>query len=139
MTKFLRTYGRAIIAVLVAIFSGLFGEADPTAFQGFLENLLANGEVTVTTVCALIAHYLGERKLKIFDPPPKDEAASGAANLLLVLMLPAGLATHAITPADLIGPTEQGDAVVEVLSDQTDTPGDVSLLKHRPLYEPAPA
>lgn len=135
MKSFLRTYGRVVIVVLVAVFTGVFGEADPTAFQGFLENVLANGEITVASVCTLLAHYLGERKLKVFDPtPPEDASASGAAAMLAVLMLPAAFASRAITPADLLGPAERGEAVTVELTDLTRTATDVSLLNRRPLY-----
>lgn len=75
MTGFIRTYGRAIIAVLVALFTGLFGDADPAAFEGFLENLVANGEVSLGTTFALLTHYIGDVKLGLFDPPEEPPEA----------------------------------------------------------------
>ena len=129
----LRKYGRTIIAIVILVLSAVLGEVDLTSLEAFLTSIVEDGGVTVGALCALIAHYFGERWIGVFEPAPPTDDTSGAATMLLALMLPAGIATHAVTPQDLTGPAYSGETVTERLTDQTHAPGDVSLLKHRPL------
>ncbi len=75
----LRKYGRTIIAIVILVLSAVLGEVDLTSLEAFLTSIVEDGGVTIGAICALVAHYFGERWVGIFEPsPPADDEAASA-------------------------------------------------------------